>query len=119
MIYNITYKSILKPGKKSKDFEHWIKKYWSMQKTWGAISFKYWDTDQDDKHIFYCRYFVKNLDLWNESTIQPEAELAIAALSKIIDIDQMSINICISPIKKFDEYTETGILLNRGICLSE
>ncbi|MCJ7812028.1 hypothetical protein MUP95_01750 [bacterium] len=118
-MYNIIYKSILKPGKKCVDFAQWIKKYWPMQKNWGAISYKYWNTDQENKHILHCSYHIKSLDRWNQCTIQPEAEPAIIALSKIIDIDQMSMKICSSPIEESNEYTETGILLNRGIYLSE
>ena len=92
-MYNITYRNVLKPGKNDEDFAQWQKEYWTMQKRWGAISVKFWSSNQGNNKILFCCYTVKNVFQWNQKNTQPEAETAIKALSQIVDIDQMSIHI--------------------------
>ncbi len=97
MVY-ITYKNVLKAGKKYEDFMQWLDKYWTLHKSWGASSVQSWSNNSKDKNIIFCRYTVKSLEKWNHRTIQTEAEPAIIALSQIVDINQMSLTINLHPV---------------------
>ena len=97
-MYYITYKNVLKAGKKYKDFTQWLGEYWDEQKKWGATSVRFWNNNYNKRNIIFCCYTVENLERWNHKTIQPEAEPSIIALSKIVDINQMSIKIGMDPI---------------------
>ncbi len=99
-MYYITYKNVLKAGKKYEDFTQWLGKYWNMQKNWGAKSVQFWNDNGKDKNVIFCCYTVKNLEKWNYQTIQPESKPAIIALSQIIDINQMSLKISLDPVLK-------------------
>jgi len=94
MIY-ITYRNVLKPNKNQDDFMNWFKVYWPVQQRWGATSVKFWNSQQDDKNVLFCRYTVESLDRWNQKAVGPESELLVKALGEVVDMDQMSIKITV------------------------
>ena len=104
-MYYITYKNVLKTGKKYEDFAEWLRKYWPMQKNWGARSVQFWHNIHQEKNTIFCCYKVQNLEKWNHENIQPEAESAIVALGQIVDINQMSMKIGLSPVPVYNEYS--------------
>ncbi|MBN2031123.1 hypothetical protein JW824_12895 [bacterium] len=97
-MYYITYKTVLKAGRKYEDFTQWLGQYWTMQRNWGATSVQFWNDNDKNKNIIICRFAVKNLEKWNYQSIQPEAEPAILALSQIVDINQTSLKIGLNPV---------------------
>ena len=96
-MYYITYKNVLKQNKDQHDFKRWLHDYWPIQQSWGATSFKLWNSTQNDSHILFLRYTVKNIDKWNQKAMSNEAWALNEALSKIVDIDQMSMKISVLP----------------------
>lgn len=88
-MYEVTYKNVLRSDKTPNDYQNWLEKFWPIQKEWGASSFKIWN----DENYVFCRYIVKNIDLWNEFAMKPEAEPLVQALNKVVEMNRLSIKI--------------------------
>lgn len=88
-MYEVTYKNVLRSDKNRSDYESWLKKFWPVQKDWGATSYELWD----DEQFIFCRYIVDNIDLWNEFATKPEAEPLVQALNRVVEMNRLSIKI--------------------------
>ena len=93
MIYHVTYKNILKFQKNRADYLHWLETNWPRQKLWGATSYRLWSGREKDKRLLFCRYTVTDLERWTESASSPKNQNLIRQLSRIIDMDQISMKI--------------------------
>lgn len=62
-MFSITYQHHLKPGKTLQDFNNWMKRYWSVQQSWGAVQFKLHNT-KDSHNTVTCEYSVENVKKW-------------------------------------------------------
>lgn len=92
-MFQVTYKNILKKDKEWGDFMRWLKVHWPIQQTWGATSVKFWNEDEGDKNLVFCRYTVENIDQWNRNAAGPQAETLVQALNEVVNLNQMSIKI--------------------------
>ncbi len=92
-MYYVTYKNVLKANKKQKDFFHFLEQFWPVQQRWGAIHYDLWNILDQGRRIFYCRCTVPNIEQWNRCAMSPEGMHMNEALSKIVEMDQISLKI--------------------------
>ena len=93
MHYFVTYKNILRPQKSRSDYVNWLRRYWPVQQGWGAVSYHLWVSNEKTDHVLYCRYTVTDLDRWTASAASQHNEELVKALSRIIDMNRISIKI--------------------------
>jgi hypothetical protein len=92
-MYYIIYKDRLKQGKTIKDFENWLRDYMPIQNDWGAIDFDIYKPLYGSADVFYVKYTVESLDKWNSGLASPMGARLITAISEIIEIPKVEVNI--------------------------
>ena len=92
-MYQITYKNTLKSDKKLIDLQSWLKNYWPVLRTWGAITAKVWTDEEYNKKFVFCRYTVENLDIWNHQAMSLDSMQLVKDLGNVVDLRKQSIKI--------------------------
>jgi hypothetical protein len=93
----ITYRNVLKPEKTLADYQGWLKKFWAVQKSWGATSYEVWQTTQENENILFCRFIVNDVQEWNRRVSSPGSRHLVKSLGRIVDLDRISLTITLSP----------------------
>ena len=93
----ITYRNILKPDKTLNDYQSWLRKFWVVQKSWGATSYEVWESSQEGENILFCRFIVNDVQEWNRRASGPDSHHLVRALGRIVDLDRISLTITLSP----------------------
>ena len=89
-MYSVTYQHHLKPGKTLQDFNNWLKRYWSIQQSWGAVQFKV-HTAQVPKDTVTCVYSVENVKNWIRHAIRDHQAEWLRELEEISELASITI----------------------------
>jgi len=89
----ITYRNIFRDEKDISDYRAWLDQHWPLQRSWGAMDYELW---QEELDVICCRYKVRDIDAWNRRSSGPEAEELVNSLSRIVNLNRVSLKIAFS-----------------------
>jgi len=74
---------------------NWLHVNWPELQKLGATSFQLWNGTEEDEHVLFCRYTIKDMKNWVRQSSRPKMENIIEPLSEYVDIEKTSLKITV------------------------